>query len=46
MWDTAGAEILRELAKMFTRDASMVLICFDLTNGESFNGVEYWVDSL
>ena len=31
---------------MYCRGADMVLICFDLTNGESFNSVEDWVEDL
>ena len=46
MWDTSGAEMYRALSKIYCRGANMVLICFDLTNGESFNGVEDWAEDL
>ena len=42
----SGHQNARKMFKMFYRDADMVLICFDLTNGESFNSVEEWADSL
>ena len=43
IWDTPGTLIPLEL---ICRDADMVLICFDLTNGESFNSVEEWADHM
>ena len=46
IWDTKGTEMRRTASKLVCRNADMVLICFDLANGESFNGVEEWADSL
>jgi small GTP-binding protein len=46
IWDTAGQEKYRSLAPMYYRAAQVALICFDLTNRESYEAVGPWADEL
>ncbi|EAY10993.1 small GTP-binding protein, putative [Trichomonas vaginalis G3] len=43
IWDTAGQEKFRSLVPLYTRHASLLILVFDITNEESFNGCEDWV---
>ena len=49
LWDTAGQEMYRSLIPMYTRNAKIVLIVFDLTVISSIDNIVYgdkpWVDS-
>ncbi|OHS95993.1 Ras-related protein Rab-6.1 [Tritrichomonas foetus] len=42
IWDTAGQENYRSLAKVYYRDAQIAVVVFDVTRKESFNEVEFW----
>ena len=45
IWDTAGQEKYRSLAKMFFKDAAVALIVYDITNKESFEELKkYWLN--
>jgi len=45
MWDTAGQEKYRSLAKMFFKEASVALIVYDVTSLKSFNEIQnYWMN--
>jgi small GTP-binding protein len=46
IWDTAGQEKYRSLAPMYYRSAHVAVICFDLTNRESFHALGAWADEL
>ena len=46
IWDTAGTEKYKGMAPMFYRDAKAALVCFSITSSESFEKVDYWVQSL
>ena len=47
IWDTAGQERFRSLAKIFYKDAKVVILVYDITNIESFNQLkEYWYDQV
>ena len=43
IWDTGGHERFRSMINMYYRDAIGAIICYDLTNEQSFKSVEYWV---
>ena len=45
IWDTAGQEKYRSLARMFFKDATVVLLVYDITNKNSFVEIKnYWMD--
>ena len=45
IWDTAGQEKYRSLAKMFFKDAAVALIVYDITSRSSFIEIkEYWMN--
>jgi small GTP-binding protein len=46
IWDTAGQEKYRALAPMYYRSAQVAILCFDLTNSESFRATEVWAEEL
>jgi len=46
VWDTAGQERFRSLAPMYYRDANVALICYDITNKQSFESAKYWYKQL
>ncbi len=46
IWDTSGQEVYRELVSLFYRDAHSAIIVFDLSDIESINGVEFWINKL
>ncbi|CDW83910.1 ras-related protein rab-30 [Stylonychia lemnae] len=46
VWDTAGQERFRHIARMYYKDVSGVLLCFDLTDEESFKNVNFWLSDL
>jgi len=46
LWDTAGQERFRAMAPMYYRNAASAIICFDITNEESFNKMKDWVEEL
>ena len=44
IWDTAGQEKFKALTKVFYKDASIVILVYDITRQESFVQLkEYWV---
>ncbi|XP_055340149.1 ras-related protein Rab-24-like isoform X2 [Paramacrobiotus metropolitanus] len=46
IWDTAGSERYEALSKMFYRGAWAAIICFDLTDEDSFERVKFWMAEL
>jgi small GTP-binding protein len=46
IWDTAGQEKYRSLTPMYYRAAQVAIICFDLTNRDSYDAVGPWADEL
>ena len=42
IWDTAGQERYRSLAKMYYRDAMVVLLVFALSEEASFDSLRHW----
>ena len=44
LWDTVGQEKYRTMAKIFYKDANIVIFVYDITNENSFNLLkDYWV---
>ena len=47
IWDTAGQEKYRSLAKIFYQSAAVALLVYDITTQSSFNGLkEYWAKEI
>ena len=45
IWDTAGQEKFRSLAKIFYKDAKVICLCYDITSRKSFNELkDYWYE--
>ena len=46
IWDTAGQERFRTITSQFYRGSQGILLCYDLTNMESFNNVNHWLQQI
>jgi len=46
LWDTAGQERFRATSAAYYRGCRAALICYDLTNKDSFDNVPKWIQEL
>ena len=47
IWDTAGQEIYRSLAKVFYKNAAVCVLVYDITRKKSFEELKnYWVNEI
>ena len=46
IWDTAGQERFRALIPSYIRDASVVVIAYDVCDKQTFESLERWVNSV
>ncbi|KAH3732993.1 ras protein [Pelomyxa schiedti] len=46
IWDTAGQEKFRNITGAYYRDATGIVLMFDVTNPESFGRVEEWLSEV
>ena len=46
LWDTAGQERFRSLIPNYIRDSSAAIIVFDVTNKQTFDSIQRWVDDV
>ncbi len=47
IWDTAGQEKYRSLAKIFYKDAQIIIFVYDVTTRSSFEGLQqYWYEEV
>ena len=47
IWDTAGQEKYRALAKVFYKNASVVILVYDICRKESFDQLkQYWINEI
>ncbi|KAJ5077731.1 rab gtpase [Anaeramoeba ignava] len=46
LWDTAGQEKFRSLMPSYIRNSSAAIIVYDITNRESFNSIDYWIEDI
>lgn len=44
LWDTAGQERFRSLIPGYLRDSHAIFLIYDITNADSFNNVNTWLD--
>ena len=42
IWDTAGQERFKSITKTFYKGSQVVIICFDLTNRNTFDNIDSW----
>ena len=47
IWDTAGEERYKGLAKIFYKDAAIAILVYDITNRKSFGEIKkYWHEQI
>ena len=47
IWDTAGQEKYRSLAKVFYKNAAVCILVYDITRKESFDELQkYWINEI
>ena len=47
VWDTAGQEKFRSLAKIFYKDAKIIIFVYEIINNKSLNEIKnYWLDEI
>ena len=47
IWDTAGITNQRNVAKIFYKDASTIILVYDITNKKSFEEIKnYWIKDI
>ena len=46
LYDTAGQEKFRSLIPMYTRDATLILLVYDVTSKDSFTHLSQWLQDL
>jgi GTPase SAR1 family protein len=46
LWDTAGSEKYRAMTTNHYRNAVGALLVYDVSNEESFNNLDYWLEKL
>ena len=46
IWDTAGQESFRSIARSYYRDASGALLVFDVTRKETFMHLHHWLQEV
>lgn len=46
IWDTAGQSQFRKMLPMYYKTAAAAIVCFDVTNAESWYAAKEWVDEL
>ena len=46
IWDTGGKEKFRPLVKSFCKKSKICVLVYDITNRNSLNEVNYWINEL
>lgn len=46
LWDTAGQEKFRVITRAYYRGCDAAILCYDVTDADSFNRVSDWMDDL
>ena len=44
LWDTAGQEKFKSLIPTYIKDSHAIIVVYDITNLDSFNNLEQWID--
>lgn len=46
IWDTAGQESFRSITRSYYKGSCIVLLVYDMTNIDSFNSIEKWLEDI
>jgi small GTP-binding protein len=46
IWDTAGQAKFKHIIPMYYKNAAAAIVCYDVSNSESFSTMRYWLDEL
>ena len=46
IWDTSGQDRFRSMTNLYYRDAQVAIVTYHVTNEESFEGLNYWLNEL
>jgi len=46
LWDTAGQERFRSLIPSYIRDSSIAIVCYDISNRQSFLNTDQWIEDV
>lgn len=46
IWDTAGQERFRSVIPMYYKGAKAIIVVFDITNRDSFEGAKKWIEEI
>ena len=46
LYDTAGQEKFKSLIPLYTNEANIILLIYDISNKDSFDNIGKWFDSL
>lgn len=46
LWDTAGQERFRSVVPMFYKGSKSIIIVYDITNQDSFEGAKRWIEEI
>jgi Ras-related protein Rab-1A len=46
MWDTAGQERFRTITTSYYRGCHLVIVCYDITDRESFDNLDMWLENV
>ena len=46
IWDTMGQERLKSLTRIFFKNSKIVILVFDITRKDSFEGLQYWYNEI
>ncbi|CAK71027.1 unnamed protein product (macronuclear) [Paramecium tetraurelia] len=46
IWDTAGQEKFRSITRMSLQNADVAILCFDLSDPDSYRHIQGWIDFL
>jgi Ras-related protein Rab-6A len=44
LWDTAGQERFKSLIPSYIKDATVAIVCYDITNVDGFRSVDKWIE--
>ena len=46
IWDTSGQERFRTMTKLYYKDAQVAILAYDVTNEQSLDNLDYWLNEL